>query len=106
MPLTIEAFKCFFGRPFTVRYPKEKVKTFGRFRGKLVFHPGKCIGCKKCVMSCPSVAIKFMAKGKLEFDLKTCMQCGLCVDICPSGAITWSQDFETADSDREKMVVK
>ena len=55
---------------------------------------------------CPSVAIRFIRKGKIEFNLTQCMQCGLCVDHCPTKAITWSHDFETAGSDREKLVVK
>ncbi len=106
MSLTLEALGNLFRKPFTRRYPKEKVPTFKRFRGKLVYHPEKCIGCKRCVAVCPSAAIRFRGKGKLEFDLKACMQCGLCVDTCPVKAITWSRDFETAGSDRDKLIVK
>lgn len=93
-------------RPFTRRYPQEKKEPFKRFRGKLVFHPDRCLGCKKCVAVCPSAAIRFIRKGRLEFDLKTCMQCGLCVDTCPNKAITWSRDFETAGSERDRLVVR
>ncbi len=106
MSLTFEALGNLFRKPFTRKYPKEKVPVFRRFRGKLEYHPKKCIGCKRCVAVCPSVAIRFIRKGKIEFNLAQCMQCGLCVDTCPAKAITWSHDFETAGSDREKLVVK
>ena len=106
MSLMREVMGNLFRKPFTRRYPKKKVEPFERFRGRLVFHPKKCIGCQLCNRNCPSNAIRFHKKGKLEFDMKTCMQCGLCVDICHVGAITWSRKFDNAGRDRKKLMVR
>ena len=106
MSLMKEIMVNLFRKPFTRRYPKEETKPFERFRGKLVFHPKKCIGCQLCNRNCPSAAIRFYRKGRIDFDMKTCMQCGLCVDLCPTHAITWDRKFDNASGDKKKLVVR
>ena len=43
MSLTTDALGNLFRKPFTRKYPKEKVPTSKSFRGKLVYHAEKCI---------------------------------------------------------------
>jgi dihydroorotate dehydrogenase subfamily 1 len=45
-----------------------------------------CIGCKKCVRSCPYGAVQMNGKVP-SFDRQTCHGCGLCVTVCPTKAI-------------------
>lgn len=106
MGINLECIKNLFRRPFTRRYPYEKVEPFPKFRGKIRFCSRKCTGCKKCVIECPPRAIKFHSKGKLDFDMGECFFCGLCVDVCPVGAIKFDQDFEYATKDKGKLIVR
>jgi len=106
MSLLKEIMANIFKKPFTRKYPKEPTMPFKRFRGKLIYYPEKCIGCKLCVRNCPSGAITFYRKGRIDFDLKTCIQCGLCVDLCPTHAIIWNKKFDTASRDKKKLVVR
>lgn len=107
-------------RPFTKKYPKEKVEPFPRFRGKIVFDVNKCTGCGLCGMFCPTDAIKLRKKTKtmkvrniihrqvIHFiksaDSTKCMRCGLCVDVCPVDCIWFDTDFELADKNKENFV--
>ena len=95
-----------FMKPFTRLYPKEKVKTYDRTRGRIKFDSSKCVGSKECVKNCPAYAIKFISKGKLEFDMAKCIFCGLCVDMCPTNAISFEGKFDYSNKDKEKLVVK
>jgi Fe-S-cluster-containing hydrogenase component 2 len=45
-----------------------------------------CIGCQKCVFSCPYGAIEMIA-GKAYIDSNKCTGCQKCVSVCPVGAI-------------------
>jgi formate hydrogenlyase subunit 6 len=106
MSITLIAIKNLFSRPFTRRYPKEKVEPLGHFRGVVEYYPEKCIGCRMCERYCPSDAITFHEKGKIDFDMGKCVFCGLCADVCPADAITITKKFEMADKDKTKFIVR
>jgi len=106
MGINWECFKHMFMKPFTKLYPKEKVITYPKTRGRIKFDSSKCIGAKECVKNCPAYAIKYIGKGKLEFDMGKCIFCGLCVDMCPTGAISFEGKFDYASNKKEKLVVK
>lgn len=89
-----EAIFNLFRKPFTGKYPFGDKKVCDRFRGWLVYHPKKCIGCKQCEKNCPVSAVKFHKKGKIDFDMGLCILCGQCGDVCPTQAITYSTEFE------------
>lgn len=46
-----------------------------------------CIGCGKCVRSCPVEAITMGSKKKPTFDTKKCIACYRCINNCPRHAI-------------------
>lgn len=104
MKIILEALKNLVTKPFTRRYPVEKLEPYPRFRGNIVFNSRKCIGCRRCANNCPSQAIKFIKGGKIRFDMSTCIYCGLCVDVCPVKALAFNQEFELANRDKKKFI--
>ena len=118
------SMRNFLRKKVTEKYPenrKEKM-SFDRFRAKLVMphndkNEHKCIACGICEMNCPNGTIQVLTKmetdpetGKSKkvldryiYDLGTCTFCNQCVSTCPQDAITWSQDFEQAVFDRDRL---
>lgn len=105
--MIIQVIRSFFKRPVTTTYPFTKSPMCDKFRGKIVCHPEKCIGCQMCVRDCPANAIKITKIGekrfKAEIDLGKCVYCCQCVDICPRKALESTADFELAALNREKL---
>jgi len=107
--MAMEVLKTFFQKPITILYPAEKIEMPEKFRGKLIFHPEKCIGCQLCVKDCPSNAIKIKklpdGKFEAEIDLDKCIYCAQCVDSCPKKALEATKDVELAQLDSNKLKV-
>ena len=61
----------------------------------VLFHPGKCIGCKTCIEICPNKC--FSWKGKTVFKSKNCDQCALCVSHCPVNALCMTAKKVSSD---------
>jgi len=78
-----------------------------KFRGKLSFNPGSCIGCKICERDCPSAAINIRKiadkKFECDVDLARCIYCGQCVDSCPKKSLATTENFELASLTREAL---
>jgi NADH-quinone oxidoreductase subunit I len=107
----------------TQQYPenRSKLEMFDRFKGEVIlkhdennFH--RCNGCGICQTSCPNGSIEILtdkivnSEGKTEriidkhvYHLSMCTFCGLCVKNCPSDALAFSQEFEHAVFDRQKL---
>ncbi len=96
-------------KPATGRYPYEKAVMPPNFRGKLVFYPEKCIGCKLCMKDCPSNAIQINKVGEKRFEavirLDKCVYCAQCVDTCPKKALAITPEFELAQLDRKNLKI-
>lgn len=60
-----------------------------------IFRPqveeGRCIGCRRCYIYCPEVAIS-MVQGKAVINYSFCKGCGICCEECPTGAISMVQE--------------
>jgi formate hydrogenlyase subunit 6/NADH:ubiquinone oxidoreductase subunit I len=98
-----------FKKPVTTRYPYVKSKPIEGSRGKIVFYPDKCIGCKLCMRDCPAKAITIRQvaekKFEAEIDLGKCIFCGQCVDSCLKKALAVTDEFELAQLDPKKLKV-
>ena len=56
----------------------------------MVFTNEKCVGCNKCIRSCPVLTANVASAGKISVSEEMCIQCGACFDNCHHGA----RDFE------------
>jgi len=72
---------------------------------ELFFNREMCIGCGKCIQTCPKDAIKILKKhSKTKREL--CDNCGKCADVCPNEArsmmgrhVTTAEVFKDVSSD-------
>ena len=71
-------------------------------------------------MNCPNGTIQVISRmetdpetgrnkkvlDKYIYDIGTCIYCNQCVSTCPQDAIAWSQDFEQAVFDRDRLYMQ
>ena len=129
-----EVLKNFRRKPATICYPYVKTKIADKFRGKIVFEPEKCVGCRLCIKDCPAKAIDIIPiepetfsftynsiltgqKAKISIpkfakrtfictiDLSRCIYCAQCVDSCPRKALYSTQEFELADLTKDQLTM-
>jgi len=124
----VKGFGVTFGTMFkkvtTEQYPEDKRPTAPRFHGRHVLnrHPDgleKCIGCELCAWACPADAIyvegadntdeERFSPGErygavYQINYLRCIFCGLCIEACPTRALTMSNEYELADSSRERLI--
>lgn len=56
---------------------------------QLWYFENKCIGCRKCIASCPQNALS-ARDAAIHIDSSKCNNCGRCVAICPSEALSFT----------------
>jgi formate hydrogenlyase subunit 6/NADH:ubiquinone oxidoreductase subunit I len=104
-----QVLMTFAKKPATVCYPFVKTDMPKKFRGRLIFHADKCVGCGMCVKDCPSNAITITKVGDkmfhAEIDLGKCIYCAQCVDSCFKKALEITSKFELASLDRETLKI-
>ena len=108
----------------TEQYPENRdtLKIADRFRAELTLkydneYRHKCIACGIYQMNCPNGTIHLETKmvelpdgkkkrklDKYLYDLGSCTFCMLCVTSCPQDALEFSNDFEQAVFERDKLV--
>ena len=105
-----EVLSSVFKKPATINYPHVKSPMAEKFRGKIIFHPEKCIGCMMCMKDCPSGAIVIKKVGEkkfeAEFDLAKCIYCAQCVDSCLKNALEFSGEYDLAQLKRGKLKIE
>ncbi|HDD63614.1 MAG: ferredoxin [Thermoprotei archaeon] len=107
-----EVYRNLFRKRATILYPfkeRELVHLPEGFRGRIVFHRDKCIGCRICFMVCPARAIEMVKDEKglrPVFHIYRCIYCGQCAENCPRKAIEMSDIFENIAFDKKTLVVK
>jgi len=104
----------------TVEYPKEKLRTYPRFRGihALLADPAtgdaKCVACMLCPTICPSQCIHVEGEEtpdgrsharRFDLDLSRCIFCGLCEEVCPVAAIVLTSFYEGSTFDKRDFLL-
>lgn len=88
--LDIQPFKL--PEPMSVNFLHGKVPRFveefivRQTKSKPIFLEDKCIGCSKCIQSCPAKIIS-LVNNKAKPNLKNCISCFCCHELCPVDAI-------------------
>ena len=110
------SMKVFWQPKVTEQYPENRHTTL-----RIMVHNAEnqhhCVACGLCQMACPNGTIKVISETredeegkkkkylvKYEYNLGSCMFCQLCVNACPHGAIEFSNDFENAVFEKEKLI--
>ena len=99
-PYVKEALTKLFSKPSTNPYPFSPAPAKPNYRGRIVFHPDKCINCNMCERVCAGQAISHTSEpcegGEMvtrQFYLGSCTFCAHCVAFCNHGAIEMSDDY-------------
>ena len=92
-PFIKEALTQLFSKPSTVQYPFEPAPAKPNYRGRIIFHPDKCINCTMCERVCAGQAISHASEPCEEgertaraFYLGTCTVCSHCASCRTPGA--------------------
>jgi NADH-quinone oxidoreductase subunit I len=108
----------------TQQYPENRktLKMLDRFKGEVTMphdenNQHKCTACSICEINCPNGSIEVISKqvekedGKTKkeldiykYHLDMCTFCGICIKVCPQDAIIFSQGFEHAVYNKEKLI--
>lgn len=112
LPFVKEAVKGLFSKTSCEMYPFVPSEAAPRYRGRIVFHPEKCINCGMCKKVCSPGAITTEIeeveggqKITYHFDLTSCTFCGTCEDFCDEKAIKLTDDYLMVAEDKKDLIV-
>lgn len=107
--MTGEVLRHVARKPATIEYPAKPATMPPAYRGKLVFHAVRCVGCKLCQKDCPAGALAIEKVGEKRFQavfqFDRCIYCAQCADSCNKDAIEPTPEFELATLDRGTLRV-
>ena len=111
-PFVKEAVKGLFSKSSCDMYPVKPSEAAPNYRGRIVFHPDKCINCMMCERVCSGNAITHTIEKTEEGDLVTrtfylgsCTFCATCMDFCGHGAIEFTGDYHMIATKEEDLMV-
>jgi formate hydrogenlyase subunit 6/NADH:ubiquinone oxidoreductase subunit I len=107
------ALRNLFRTPATLDHRNAIPDEENKIRGRLCFFPEKCVGCKLCMMDCPTGALKIENLGSKEdkkmravLDIGHCVFCCQCVDSCKRGCLHFSSDIKLAKMNKKDLTVE
>ena len=121
-PFVKEALAQLFSKPSTMAFPAAPSPAKPNYRGRIIFHPDKCISCNMCERVCAGQAITHTSEPCEEgeritrqFYLGSCTFCSHCASFCTHGAIELSDDYhmvadyyhaDTFEEGEEALIVR
>ncbi len=113
LPFIKEAITQLFSKPSTEGYPAVPKEAPEGYRGRIAFHPDKCINCAMCERVCAGGAISTSSvevEGGFNitrsFDLGSCTFCACCADFCSTKAIELTTDYHMVARCADDLIVK
>ncbi len=111
-PFLKEAVKGLFSKSSCDMYPVKPAEAAPHYRGRIVYHPDKCINCMMCERVCSGNAITHTIEKTDEGDkvtrtfyLGSCTFCATCADFCNHGAIEFTGDYHMIATKEEDLMV-
>lgn len=112
-PFVKEAISALFQKSSCDMYPVRPSEAAPNYRGRIVFHPDKCINCMMCERVCSGNAITHEIVKTPEGDdqvtrtfyLGSCTFCATCMDFCNHGAIEFTRDYHMIATKEEDLMV-
>lgn len=111
-PFVKEAISQLFSKPSCAMYPAVPSEAAPNYRGRIVYHADRCIGCGMCERVCSGNAITRTVekteegdKITLTFNLGSCTFCATCADFCSRKAIELSGDYHMVATKEEDLLV-
>lgn len=71
----------------------------------MVYTNDKCVGCNKCIRSCPAITANVAMDGKIMVDEDACIACGACFDNCKHEARDYEDDTNIFLKDLKELPV-
>ncbi|MBR4549827.1 MAG: 4Fe-4S binding protein [Oscillospiraceae bacterium] len=111
-PFLKEAVTGLFTKSSCAMYPAVPSEAAPNYRGRIVYHPDKCINCMLCERVCSGNAITHTIEKTDEGDkitrtfyLGSCTFCATCMDFCGHGAIEFTRDYHMIATKEEDLMV-
>ena len=111
-PFLKEAVNGLFSKSSCAMYPAVPSDAAPNYRGRIVYHPDKCINCMMCERVCSGNAITHVIEKTEEgekvtrtFYLGSCTFCATCMDFCNHGAIEFTRDYHMIATREEDLMV-
>ena len=112
LPFVKEAVSQLFSKSSCNMYPVVPSPAAPRYRGRIVFHPDRCINCGMCERVCAGGAISTVVEKTEEgdkvtktFNLGSCTFCSHCADFCSTHAIELTDDYHMIATKEEDLLV-
>ena len=114
LPFVKEAISQLFSKTSCAMYPVVPSEAAPGYRGRIVYHPDRCIACGMCERVCSGNAIERTIeklpegegdKVTLTFNLGSCTFCATCADFCSKKAIEFSTDYHMIATKEEDLLV-
>ncbi len=111
-PFLKEAVTGLFSKSSCAMYPAVPSEAAPNYRGRIVYHPDKCINCMLCERVCSGNAITHTVEKTEEGDkitrtfyLGSCTFCATCMDFRGHGAIEFTRDYHMIATKEEDLMV-